>query len=59
MVQNSPYLLCRNAGEPLHKLRNLCAIFKVLKKCRNRYARSAEHPRSADTFRIPLNRGAC
>ena len=58
MFQNGANLLERDAGKPLHELRNLGAVLEVFKQRCNGHARAAEHPSAADTLRIPLYGGA-
>ncbi len=57
MFQNGASLFERDAGKPLNELCNLRAVFKILEQRGNRHARPAEHPGSAHTLWIPLNRG--
>jgi len=55
MLEHGADLLMGNAREPIQKLRDLGAVFEVLKKGRNRHARAAEHPGSTHTFGITLH----
>lgn len=58
MFENGASLFGRYAGKPLHELGNLRAILEVLEQRGDGYARTVEHPGSADTPRIPFDSGA-
>ena len=55
MLEHGANLFERDAGEPLYELRNLCAVFEILKEGGNRHARAAEHPRSTDSLGIAFD----
>ncbi len=57
VFENHPNLLGGNAWKPLHEIRDLRPVFKILKQCSHRNARATEHPGATDTLRMPLNRG--
>ena len=56
MIEDHTYLFQRDAGEPFHKLCSGGPIFKIFKECSRGNTRTAEYPRSTDTFWVALNR---
>ena len=58
MIENGANLLKGHPGKPLDELGGRSTVFEILKQCGHRDPRTAEHPSSADAFRVPLDCGA-
>ncbi len=57
MLKNGLYLFASNAGKPLNKVVNLCAVLEILEERCHWYSGSQKNPSSANLLRVTFDNG--